>query len=131
MKQLAAAILLFIGVVVPVIAAEPAAVTPAQADAWLAVTPGAQVLDVRTKEEFATGHHLRSKDAMGLLKAGTITSVRIELVLGPGRMDRKSIELNGDNRIKFNRASHADEVYQYLRYWTLMGQSNLAEESAA
>ena len=75
--------------------------------------------------------YLRSKDAMGLLRVGTITSVRIELVLGQGRMDRKSIELNGDNRIKFNRASHADEVYQYLRYWTLMGQSNLAEESAA
>jgi hypothetical protein len=75
--------------------------------------------------------YLRGKDAMQLLKAGAITSVRIELVLGRGRLDRKSIELNGDNRIKFNRASHADEVYQYLRHWTIMGQCNLAEESAA
>jgi hypothetical protein len=57
--------------------------------------------------------------------------MRIELILGQGRMDRKSIKLNGDKRIKFNRASHADEVYQYLRHWTIMGQSNLAGESSA
>ena len=56
MKQLAAAFLLFIGGVVPVLAAEPATVPPAQAETWLAGTPGLQVLDVRTKEEFATGH---------------------------------------------------------------------------
>jgi len=47
---------MFISVVVPVLAAEPASVTPAQAETWLAATPGVQVLDVRTKEEFATGH---------------------------------------------------------------------------
>ena len=56
MKQLAAAFLLFIGGVVPVLAAEPATLTPAQAETWLTATPGVQVLDVRTKEEFATGH---------------------------------------------------------------------------
>ena len=56
MKQLAAAFLLFIGGFVPVLAAESASVTPAQAETWLAATPGVQVLDVRTKEEFATGH---------------------------------------------------------------------------
>ena len=47
---------LFIGVVVPGLAVEPATVTPAQAEKWLTATPGVQVLDVRTKEEFATGH---------------------------------------------------------------------------
>ena len=56
MKQLAAAFLLFIGGVVPALAAEPATLTPAQAETWLTATPGVQVLDVRTKEEFATGH---------------------------------------------------------------------------
>ena len=56
MKQLAAAFFMFIGGVLPVLAAEPATVTPAQADTWLAATPEVQVLDVRTREEFASGH---------------------------------------------------------------------------
>ena len=64
---------------------------------------------------------LRTKKAEGLFEKATIQKVRVELILGQGRLDRKSIELSGDNRIKFNRASHADEVYQYLRHWTLMG----------
>lgn len=37
-------------------AAEPVSITPEAAAAWLAKTPSVQVLDVRTKEEFATGH---------------------------------------------------------------------------
>ncbi|MCX6866501.1 MAG: rhodanese-like domain-containing protein [Verrucomicrobia bacterium] len=40
----------------PAHAAEPASVSPAQADSWLAATPTVQVLDVRTTEEFADGH---------------------------------------------------------------------------
>ncbi len=56
MKQLAVAFFMIIGGIIPALAAEPATVTPAQAEKWLAATPGLQVLDVRTKEEFATGH---------------------------------------------------------------------------
>jgi hypothetical protein len=74
---------------------------------------------------------LRAKNATGLLGGGSIQYVRIELVLGTGRLDRKSIELSGDNRIKFNRASHADEVYRYLRHWTLMGNRVVEEQDAA
>ena len=37
-------------------AAEPTNVPPEAAAAWLAKTPTVQILDVRTKEEFATGH---------------------------------------------------------------------------
>lgn len=37
-------------------AAEPVKLTPEAAAAWLAETPSAQILDVRTKEEFAAGH---------------------------------------------------------------------------
>lgn len=37
-------------------AAEPATVTPEAAAKWLVKTPAAKILDVRTKEEFATGH---------------------------------------------------------------------------
>ena len=74
---------------------------------------------------------LRAKKAEGLLNRTSIKSVRIELILGAGRLDRKSIELSGDNRIKFNRASHADEVYRYLRHWTLMGNRVLEEQDAA
>jgi len=47
---------MFIGCIVMTSAAEPANVSPAQANTWLAATPAAQVLDVRTKEEFAEGH---------------------------------------------------------------------------
>jgi hypothetical protein len=53
------------------------------------------------------------------------------LILGTGRLDRKSIELSGDNRIKFNRASHADEVYRYLRNWAIMATRGVEEQSAA
>jgi hypothetical protein len=74
---------------------------------------------------------LRAKNASGLLNRSSIRKVRIELILGTGRLDRKSIELSGDNRIKFNRASHADEVYRYLRHWTLMGNRRVEEHSAA
>lgn len=74
---------------------------------------------------------LRAKNSAGLFHGASIQYVRIELVLGNGRLDRKSIELSGDNRIKFNRASHADEVYRYLRHWTLMGNRSVEEQSAA
>ena len=36
--------------------AEPVKVTPEAAATWLGKSPAVQVLDVRTKEEFATGH---------------------------------------------------------------------------
>jgi hypothetical protein len=62
---------------------------------------------------------------------GTVASVRIELELGTGRFDRKTIELSGTNRIKFNRSTHSETVYEYLRAWNLMLQSGLAEEDAA
>ena len=38
------------------LAAEPLSVKPDEALAWLAKTPTAQVLDVRSQKEFATGH---------------------------------------------------------------------------
>ena len=56
MKQLAAAFFMFLVGVLPSLGVEPVTVTPAQADTWLAATPGVQVLDVRTKEEFTVGH---------------------------------------------------------------------------
>lgn len=63
--------------------------------------------------------------------SGEVASVRIELELGPGRSDRKTIELSGTNRIKFNRSTHSEIVYEYLRAWNLMLKSGLAEEDAA
>ena len=56
MKILATAITIIIGSVIAASAAEPVNVTPAAASTWLAATPNARILDVRTKEEFATGH---------------------------------------------------------------------------
>jgi hypothetical protein len=74
---------------------------------------------------------LNAKNAAGLLNNTLIKSVRIELTLGAGRINRKSIELSGDNRIKFNRASHADEVYHYLRHWNLMETGAVEDHNAA
>lgn len=74
---------------------------------------------------------IRNRGCMKMIEGGVITGVRIELVLGQRRMDRKSIELSGSNRIKFNRSTRSEDVYEYLRKWTLMGQSHLAAQSAA
>jgi hypothetical protein len=74
---------------------------------------------------------IRDRDGMGLIEGGVVTSVRIELVLGPRRTDRKSIELTGSNRIKFNRSTRSEDVYEYLRHWSIMGQDQLAAQSAA
>ena len=56
MQRLALAIFIFIGGVVTATATPPVTVSPAEALAWLAATPAAQILDVRTQEEFAGGH---------------------------------------------------------------------------
>ena len=56
MKTLAIAFAMFAAAIIAASAAEPVTVTPAAAATWLAATPAAQILDVRTKEEFATGH---------------------------------------------------------------------------
>ena len=56
MKTFIALSLMFLGALGSVIAAEPPSLTPAAAETWLAATPAAQIVDVRTREEFATGH---------------------------------------------------------------------------
>lgn len=56
MKRHIAAFFALIGCVCLTRAAEVVTVKPEIAVPWLAKTPAAQVLDVRTKEEFATGH---------------------------------------------------------------------------
>ncbi|MEY3896831.1 MAG: hypothetical protein RLZZ214_2351 [Verrucomicrobiota bacterium] len=56
MKTLVITIAMFAAGIIAAPAVEPSTVTPAAAAAWLAATPAARILDVRTKEEFATGH---------------------------------------------------------------------------
>ena len=56
MRTLVIAVAMFAASLGFVSAAEPVNVTAEAAAGWLAKTPAAQVLDVRTKEEFATGH---------------------------------------------------------------------------
>jgi hypothetical protein len=75
--------------------------------------------------------YLRDRGAESLLREATIREVRIDLTLGNSRLDRKSIELKGDNRIKFNRASHVDTVYEYLRHWRLMHTAPMENQSVA
>ncbi len=57
MKTLASALLvLLFGCAGTPSAAEPVTEPPAIVSTWLAKTPAAQIVDVRTKEEFADGH---------------------------------------------------------------------------
>ena len=56
MKTLIIAFVMFAVSIIAAPAAESSNVAPAEAATWLATTPAARVLDVRTKEEFATGH---------------------------------------------------------------------------
>ena len=53
MKTLAVAFAIITGCLS---AAEPVSMTPSAAASWRAANPATQVLDVRTEEEFATGH---------------------------------------------------------------------------
>lgn len=105
----------------------------------------ASITGIRIKDSFLRKHvtmgfstnrqdvveYLRGKEAMGIFGGCSVTSVRIDLILGPARLDRKSIELSGHNGIKFNRSSHVDTVHQYLRAWSLMEPQDMADESAA
>ena len=56
MKHLKTAFVIWIGGILAAHAAEPANMSPAEADSWLAATPAVRILDVRTTEEFADGH---------------------------------------------------------------------------
>jgi rhodanese-related sulfurtransferase len=56
MKTLFLAFAMLVGCAGWSAAAEPVDASPAAVAAWLAETPSVQILDVRTKEEFATGH---------------------------------------------------------------------------
>lgn len=56
MKTLTIAFAILTGCLVAAPAAEPVTVKPEAAATWLAATPAARILDVRTRKEFATGH---------------------------------------------------------------------------
>ena len=56
MKILAIAFALAAGFLAAAHAGQPATIQPSAVPAWIKATPAAQILDVRTKEEFATGH---------------------------------------------------------------------------
>lgn len=49
-----------------------------------------------------------------------VEKARIALVLGPTRAGKKVIELSGPDEIGFDRATHAKEVYGYLREWRVL-----------
>lgn len=55
MKHLALALALFISGIGTLAAAPPPDIKPGAATAWLKSTPDVQILDVRTKEEYAKG----------------------------------------------------------------------------
>jgi rhodanese-related sulfurtransferase len=61
MKHLAAAILLSLSAMGSLAAAPPPDIKPGAATTWLKSTPAVQILDVRTKEEYAKGYIDKSR----------------------------------------------------------------------
>ncbi len=56
MRKIITACVMMMGCAGISVGVEPVKIAPDAAASWLAKAPAAQVLDVRTKEEFATGH---------------------------------------------------------------------------
>jgi hypothetical protein len=72
---------------------------------------GGPSFDVRSKDVFRT---LELNGLRRKLKSDMIQSAAFKIFL-PGDNRGKRVELNGENKIKFNRATHADEVFRLLK----------------
>jgi hypothetical protein len=53
------------------------------------------------------------------LEGGTITRAVFKIMF-PGDRRGKRIEISGSNKIKFKRATFAEEVFRYLRNWGIV-----------
>ena len=87
----------------------------------------ASVWSVRSKDMLHTleSHGLRSKLAPDSIRSAVI---RINF---PDDRRGKRVELSGCNKVKFNRATHADDVFALLKEWGLLKADDEDEEPEA
>lgn len=72
--------------------------------------------EIRSKNVLATldNNHLRPHLAAGRIQRATFK------IVFPDDARGKRVELSGTNSVKFNRATHADEVFAYLADWNVL-----------
>jgi hypothetical protein len=75
---------------------------------------------------------LRTLDINGLRRKLKADKVRMAVfkISWAGEKRGKRVELNGSNKITFNRATHADDVFQLLRDWGVMLTNEIEETGA-
>jgi len=87
---------------------------------------GGPTFDVRSKDVLKT---LEFNGLRRKLKADMIQMVAIKFGWQDDKRGKR-VELSGSNKIKFNRATHAEEIFQLLKDWEIM-LSDEAEEANA
>ncbi len=72
--------------------------------------------EIRSKNVLATldNNHLRQHLAVGRIQRATFK------IVFPDDARGKRVELSGTNSVKFNRATHADDVFAYLADWKVL-----------
>jgi hypothetical protein len=71
---------------------------------------------ISSKDVFDT---LERQKLTQCFQSATIKEVKIKIIF-PGNRRGKSITLSGTSKIAFNRSTHVDEVFAYLRKWGLL-----------
>lgn len=71
---------------------------------------------ISSKDVFDTLQRQRLNDCF---QSATIKEVKVKLLF-PGNRRGKSITLSGSNKIAFNRSTHVEKVFAYLRKWGLL-----------
>lgn len=71
---------------------------------------------VRSKNVMET---LEKNNLRKRLAGGTIRRAVFKIMFPDDRRGKR-IELSGTNKIKFKRATHAEEVFRYLRNWGIV-----------
>ncbi|MGH8196063.1 MAG: hypothetical protein ACREQ8_16955 [Woeseiaceae bacterium] len=85
-------------------------------------------LDFRLKQKHGPSFSIRSKDILETLdlnrlrkrlRGATIRRAVFKITF-PDDKRGKRIELAGTNKVKFKRATHAEDVFRYLRNWDVV-----------
>lgn len=96
-------------------------------------------LHVRLKQKHAPVFVIRSKDVLETvdlnrlrerLAGATIQRVVLKIQF-PDERRGKRVELSGTNKIRFKRATHAEDVFRYLARWGVLGAGELVGTDSA
>lgn len=62
----------------------------------------------------------RAAVAQDYLTGARVTFAKLRIQFGPGKRDKKTIELRAQNSIGFNQSTYHEEVFDYLRKWGIL-----------